>query len=266
MRKQILPKMINFRQHHDSLDLLEKPVDRLADIFASGGGFIGEDYRKTALCVDFCWRWRPEGCSVVKYCVAVAYAIEGNADRLSRARKINRPIEPLVSVDGKIGAHAYWREHLVFIENVEVVESVDCLVPSAIWVQTCHERPENIWTLPEFVGAGGREAGLVWGNGEIDAFRRSSVSGRRDSGEVIQGGSKIVQGVADNESGFGGNGRVDSEDEALWSSLCITFSLDRPRLCFDPSFEDEVEVLYVMPRPVHLCEHASQIGVLGIET
>lgn len=249
--------MVNLGKHNDATDFLKDPYQCAPNVFPCCDRSIIEDYRQGDLCVDFGFLWKPKGRAVVQYGAAVAYSLHGNFHRISRFREVERPIEPLFGINGETNARSYWREDTVFVEDVEVMKGVEGVIPTAIWFQISDKIPKHIRALPEFLFDGnGKLPGFV-NYREIDAVYGAPILDGSCTRKVVEGRTKIVDGIANDKAGQMGDGFVNTKDEAFWSAACIVLSFNGPRLLIEPGLENSVKFLYMIMRAVNFSEDAA---------
>ena len=82
---------------------------------------------------------------------------------------------------------------------------------------------------------------------------------------MVERASQVVNCVSDDSARSSGDGLAHAKHEALWAALRIVFRRDHPRLLVEPSIKKSINLLYMMPRPVHLSHDARQMGVERIE-
>lgn len=186
---------------------------------------------------------------VAPYCYAVVFEkVEGGVlDNEAGHRRVH--IADVKTVDSESGPDRY--DEFVLVGNIKNMETIKNVIPSRVRLQVAEflgdffagnlylsVRENRFKTLRSFA------------KGKLDLVRDRAMGTQDIPSHMIEGGSEIVNGIADDEREMIGNGRVYFSDQGALAGMSIVVGREPASLAIVQSLGLGNKILDVMLGPL----------------
>lgn len=263
------PKVAGFGCLDDINDHAAQIAQRGRDWLSGDGRFVAERYLNGQLRAKVRFLWKKDiGIPKVYYGVAVAQELHSAIDGHRAAGLGKVDIAKCAAVrlqcDSRV-SDCYWRNHAVLVDDIEMMEGIQSVIPSLVRLQILDELAELDGRFPQLVFGDARIVSLGRCDREIDALAAAPVHLGCGASEVVESTAHVVDCIAGSETEINRDRFVNVDIDALNAALCIKLGAKGIRVFPSPCFDSLIKVLDVIECSIDLGIDALEARVAAIK-
>lgn len=264
-----LPKEAGFGFSDDINDRAAQIAQRGRDWLSGNGRIVAERYLDGQLSAKIRFLWK-EKVRVPKiyYGVAVIQELSTafDSNRAGSLGEVDLAEDAAIRLERNNGVpDCYWRNHAVLVDDIEMMEGIQSVVPSLIRFQIVDELAELGGAFPQLVFGDLRVVAFRGRDREIDAVAAMPVHLSGGAGEMVEGAAHVVDRIASGETEINRDRFVDVDIDTLNAALCVKFGKKGIRGVPSPGFNSRLKILDVIECPVDLGIDALEASITRVK-
>lgn len=191
----------------DALDLARHLAQRGHQWFSGGNGPLIESYLKGDLYIEAGFRWHLSSSHEDGFKFGVATFFGGEKlfallkERWPNLAIVRLAVISEIETRSRAGVAGYhWQENAVLVSDVELMEGIECVIPSFVRLEIFDDSDEFFRRLADFSHAFTFEGGLVRTYGKVSGLSAVTIKFGGGDSDVVKRASEIVDRISHDES------------------------------------------------------------------